>query len=84
MGDTLKDVLKFSEYLMNRECERKLDTRYFLDRDDDCHWYLVDAEKRNEWNTFLSGDKEECPYFAKMLNYNIHYLEFSNPILKNF
>lgn len=27
--------------------------RYFMDRDNDGHWYLVDAEYRAEWEAWL-------------------------------
>ena len=46
---------------------------YFLDRDDSCHWYLVEADKRKEWERFideLSRDEHDgpAPDFAKRLD----------------
>ena len=32
--------------------------RYFLDRDDDSHWYIVRADRRTEWETW----RDEDPY----------------------
>lgn len=43
--------------------------RYFLASDNDGHWYLVEAEKRVEWDAWcaLASDDErawEAPEFA--------------------
>lgn len=60
--------------------------RYFLDKDDDAHWYLVKAKYRKEWEEFKSLPSviAVVPSFAKMLNYNISDMEFSNPLFKKF
>ena len=46
-------------------------TRYFLDRDGDGHWYLVQAKFRAEWHTWEELDPEdeaswEPPWFAQV------------------
>lgn len=58
--------------------------RYFLDKDDDAHWYLIPIENRLEWEAFRSSHGDYAPSFAKMLNYNISDMEFSNPVFKKF
>jgi hypothetical protein len=58
--------------------------RYFLDRDNDAHWYLVEADKRAEWNAWLAlSDEDEnswrVPSFAKPLGGNPSSVTFDNP-----
>ena len=47
--------------------------KMFLDQDNDCHWYLVDAYRRKEWETWKDLDSEdpkswECPEYARAIN----------------
>ena len=30
--------------------------RYFLDRDEDSHWYIVREDKRSEWESWVDSD----------------------------
>lgn len=58
--------------------------RFFLAQDSDCHWYLVQAEKRPEWNAWceLNSDTEAAwrvPDFATPVD-GPHRIEFENPI----
>ncbi len=57
--------------------------RHFLDKDDDGQWYLVNANYRKEWSDFKSSKTDIVPLFAKILNYNVSDVEFSNPVLKS-
>lgn len=46
--------------------------QYFLDSDNDGHWYLVQAHKRNEWEDWLDLDEDDitawdAPDFADRL-----------------
>lgn len=59
--------------------------RYFLGRDNDCHWYLVDAAKRGAWNDWLNleADDErswEAPSFAQRLNGSHERVTFERPL----
>ena len=47
--------------------------KYFLGRDNDCHWYIIDADKEGEWYEWvnLDGDDERCwnvPDFAESID----------------
>jgi hypothetical protein len=33
--------------------------RYFLDQDNDGHWFIVDASKRAEWEAWKALDAED-------------------------
>jgi hypothetical protein len=35
------------------------DQRYFLDRDEDGHWYLIPASHRVEWEDWLDIDPDD-------------------------
>lgn len=59
---------------------------YFLDQDGDCHWHLVEADKRKEWEQWKAIDSEnpeswKTPTFARMIN-SAREIEFliSSPI----
>lgn len=58
-------------------------TRYFLSQDDSCHWYLIPADRREEWDTWrnLASDDErswEVPDFARFID-NPSFVTFTNP-----
>jgi hypothetical protein len=69
-----------AEYLNN------LGKRYFLDRDDSGHWYIVEAEFRAEWEAWNEmGDDRiswESPKFAKILTRHPKWVEFEIPLEK--
>lgn len=55
-------------------------TRYFLGQDSSCHWYLVDASRRADWEEWenLSEDDEKSwtpPSFATAID-SPHEVEF--------
>jgi hypothetical protein len=53
--------------------------RYFLDCDDDSHWYLVDASRRAEWEKWLNTPFYfPQPDFAEQID-GPSRVEFENP-----
>ena len=47
--------------------------RYFLSQDNDCHWFIIPADKRDEWNAWceIESDDEQAwepPDFAYPIN----------------
>lgn len=57
--------------------------KYFFDQDHDCHWYLVQANKREEWSKWLGLDPEdenswEAPNFAEPLGTHVSFFTFEN------
>lgn len=58
--------------------------RYFLDVDNDCHWYLVKAEKAEEWEDWINLNSDDpkswsVPDFALMIYGNPNRITFENP-----
>lgn len=58
--------------------------RYFLDQDNSCHWYLVDASKREEWDKWVTLDEDDpagwdSPDFAEMIDGHPNQVEFEAP-----
>jgi len=58
--------------------------RYFLDQDNSCHWYLVDASRREEWNAWRELDEDDerswkAPDCAKSINGGASKVTFTNP-----
>ena len=54
--------------------------RYFLAQDSASEWYLVDAEKRAEWDAWLAHDEPRVPAFARRLfTRDPSSLTFSDP-----
>lgn len=54
---------------------------YFLDTDGDCHWHIVRADKRKEWEAWVALDKEipencKCPDFANPIQGCCNSVEF--------
>lgn len=56
--------------------------RFFLDQDDDCHWYIVAANKRHEWLNLPDDDEAswEPPTFARGID-GPNGVSFENPDL---
>ena len=42
--------------------------RYFLDQDDDCHWYLIKAANRSEWLRWRESGSESVPAYATQID----------------
>ena len=60
--------------------------KYILAQDDDCHWYLIPADQKEEWNEWLDRvyvQEEEpppaLPIGAKEID-GWHNLTFENPV----
>ena len=57
--------------------------RYFLDRDESGHWYIVPVAKRAEWNKWrdLDGDdfEPDAPQWAKRLALGFQMMTFTDP-----
>lgn len=58
--------------------------KYILGQDNSCHWYILPAEKGDEWMEWLSIDEDDerswaVPDFAKAID-GWHRLTFENPI----
>lgn len=57
--------------------------RYFIDRDESGHAYLVNADSRDEWNRWVdlgdSPDGWDTPPYAERLGYHPAWVEFENP-----
>lgn len=58
--------------------------RFFLSQDQSCHWYLVPAEHREEWNAWCdipeSDERSwEVPDFAKALGGSPELITFTDP-----
>lgn len=75
---SVKDMAKIVE---SQECAPQ---RYFLDQDNDCHWFLVEADKRAEWEAWLeidSGDEKSWtpPNCAEELPGGPSDVIFENP-----
>ena len=59
---------------------------YFLDQDNSCHWYLVEAAHRAEWDAWrdLPEEDENCwntPPYAKALGGGPSQLLFEHPVI---
>ena len=57
--------------------------KFFLDRDDSSHWYLVPLDKSKEWRRWSRLDEDDpkygiTPQFAKMINSPFN-ITFENP-----
>lgn len=63
-------------------------TRYRLVQDNDCHWYLIPADKGEEWDEWcdIPDDDErswDAPDFAQGLNGSPSAVTFDNPRTKD-
>lgn len=61
--------------------EKKL---YMLGQDNSCHWYILPADKKDEWEEWLSIDEDDerswdVPEFAQFID-GWHKLYFENPV----
>ncbi len=58
--------------------------RFFLDCDNDSHYYIIPAEKRVQWEKFLNIDDYnpacmETPEWAKPIGGGFNTVTFENP-----
>lgn len=61
----------------------KDETRYFLDQDDSCHWYLIPISKKSEWFEWCANQDEnwDSPAWATILDGPISCITFTDPKL---
>lgn len=64
----------------------KSSIRYFLSQDQSSHWYLVEADKRaqwDKWNEIPEDDPKawETPTFAHALGGSPNLVEFELPLM---
>ena len=62
--------------------DKKLE-RYFVDRDNSGHWYLIPVRARNEWNAWSDLDENDpvswdAPSCAREID-NLSHLTFADP-----
>ena len=59
--------------------------QYFFDQDQSCHWYIIESDKREEWDKWCALDEDdeaswETPEFAKpvggCISGVVFYLDF--------
>ena len=65
----------------NGETHMDAKTRFFIGQDNECHWYMVDVQFRDEWNKWLNSDTYpdfDCPTYAVQID-GPHMLTFTNP-----
>jgi hypothetical protein len=65
------------------EIEVRIRRRYFLDSDDDGHWYVIPVERHEEWKAWCDIDRDdeaswEVPDFAHKLDGSPSLLTFSD------
>lgn len=48
--------------------------KYFLDTDEDCHWYLIPVDRRSDWDLARGG--EDIPEWAEPLDGHPNQVEF--------
>lgn len=63
------------------------DERFFLDSDDDGHWYVVPKSKEDEWYKWLGIDRslvvvEEAPEWVIEVGGAPSLVTFSNPVVE--
>ncbi len=59
-------------------------TRFCLVTDNDCHWFIIPADKRDEWNEWCDIDSDDerawdAPDFARDLGGSPSSVTFENP-----
>jgi hypothetical protein len=56
--------------------------RYFLDQDDDTHWYVVPEERRREWEEWLARTGEhawDVPPWVSPIDRSVNCITFEKP-----
>lgn len=57
--------------------------KFFLDSDNDCHWYVVPDEKREAWDEWVDLDEDDprgwtAPSWAERINGPVSQIRFSD------
>lgn len=61
--------------------EEKMTRKFILQRDDDAHWYVIPADKQEEWAEWLESEDAEdgiLPDFAEEIGGHPSLVEFEN------
>lgn len=63
-------------------------TRYRLVQDNDCHWFIIPADKIGEWDEWCEIDSDDerawdAPEFAQDLGGSPSNVTFENPRTKD-
>jgi hypothetical protein len=53
--------------------------RFFIDCDDDGHWYVVPVAMRPAWEVWLDEDPNDVPEWAREVGGAVNYVTFSDP-----
>lgn len=55
--------------------------KFFMDQDNACHWYMIRADKRKDWQIWVELDETDekswhVPDYATQLSGSPKYIEF--------
>jgi len=58
--------------------------KYFLDTDQNSHWYIIPTQHRAEWNDWVDLDQDipenwNVPEWARAIGGHPNQVEFENP-----
>ena len=70
-------ALEFGDEVLDLPC-------YFLDSDNDGHWYLIPLANKGAWDLWCDADADdeaswEAPAFAKRLDGHPKWVTFTDP-----
>ena len=70
--------------MADAEQSRGAEGRYYLARDNDCHWYVVPVDRSEEWEEWLSLDSDdqrswEAPAWARAVGGSPSVVSFTDP-----
>lgn len=70
-------------YAAVEERDRMLKKRYFLDSDGDDHWYVIEEDRRDEWDKWRDNTEGEnaweTPPYARSLGGSYTCVTFTDP-----
>jgi hypothetical protein len=54
--------------------------RYFLDNDEDHHYYVIPADKKDEWEKYVDDpENNSLPYGCIAVNGHVNRVSFTDP-----
>ncbi len=56
--------------------------RCVLVQDDDCHWYLIPANRRGRWEIWVGSGNEVVPEWATRVNGPPDLVEFDSYVIR--
>lgn len=54
--------------------------RYFLNRDESSHWYIVEELHRSDFEDWTAREDPDVPYYARRLNGSPSNVTFESPL----